>query len=98
MVGADVLEVIAKAQSMAVRAIRLGRADQFIHGSRHWPVRTVILYLDPSPALTYRELRNVVLGMEFWVQQMPWLYPSVYDVFSASTVTKKAFLCLFSPD
>lgn len=96
MIGADVIDTIAKAQATADRAIRRGLADRAIHGLRHWSAEDVTLFLESSPSLTYRELRIVVLGMDYWVQQMPWMYPSIYDVFETSTQTKKAYLTIFT--
>lgn len=98
LVGAYIIETIAKAQKTAMHAIKRGRADENVQGSRHWVDESVILYLDPSPHITYRELRSVLVGMDYWVQAQSWTYPTTYDVHRESTGAKKAFLCILTPE
>ncbi|KAL8948858.1 MAG: hypothetical protein Q9222_004986 [Ikaeria aurantiellina] len=101
MLGADVLDVLDRAQRTAVRGCRQGKAQDLIHGARHWIVGSVTLFLSPT-VLTYRELREVVSGMEYWMQSEPWMWPSTYDVYvtgqGKTDWAFKGWLRLFAPD
>ncbi|KAL8714449.1 MAG: hypothetical protein Q9220_001782 [cf. Caloplaca sp. 1 TL-2023] len=101
MLGADILEVLQRAEKTAMSAIRRGRAGDLINGARHWINGSVTLFLTPT-ALTYRDLKDTVQGMAYWVQVTPWLFPSTYDIYvSGQGRTDWAFkgwLRLFAPD
>ena len=98
LLGADVIDVIAKGQATASRAIRRGSGNKFIEGPRDWNAGTVTLYLDILSQLTYRELKDVLWAMEYWAHSEGWVYPSTYDVYSLREEVHKAFFCMFGID